>query len=90
MGRLGWSEYDYYTSSPEAFYFAAQGYFDKVQDYSIAIRNSTYINYRMNGGKESINSIWPLANQIEEKREPMTKERYEKILAIHKIAKKSI
>jgi len=29
LGHLGWTEREYYESSPESVYYAIQGYFDK-------------------------------------------------------------
>lgn len=79
LGKLGWSEYEYYTSSPEGFYYACKGYFSKMQDESLAIRNLSFIVYRLGGGKGSIESIWPLDGKEKMTISPPTKEWWEKI-----------
>ena len=85
LGRLGWTEREYYLSSPEGFYYACQGYFDKVRDESMAIRTFAYMYYRWNGGKDSIDRIWPLDNDKpkEDKRVVMSSEEYKNILKRH-------
>lgn len=61
LGRLKWSEYEYNTSSPEAFFYACEGYFDERQDLEKIHRQAAFINYRVMGGKESTpNRIWPI------------------------------
>lgn len=59
-GRLGWTPREFYLSDPDEFFYACRGYFIKLQDESLAIRNLATIMYRVNGGKQDINSIWPL------------------------------
>lgn len=63
MGKLGWTEREYYTSSPEAFFYARRGYFAKLVDESLATRNAATIIYRALGGKKNIDVIWPLDNE---------------------------
>lgn len=49
-------------SSPEAVFYAFRGYFSKIQDDSLAIRNAATIIYRALGGKKNMDTIWPLTN----------------------------
>jgi hypothetical protein len=39
LGKLKWSPYDYYTSSPREFYYACLGYFAEREDNIILMRN---------------------------------------------------
>ena len=59
-GRLGWTPREFYLSDPDEFFYACRGYFIKLQDDSLAIRNLATIIYRVNGGKQSMDNIWPL------------------------------
>ena len=77
LGKLGWTEYEYYTSSPEAFYFACKGYFSKLQDNSLAVRNAATIIFKVMGGKEDIDKIWPLTGTEKRKIEMTEDERKE-------------
>lgn len=63
LGKLGWTEYEFYTSSPEAFYFASRGYFSKLQDESLAVRNLAAIVMGVAGSKDKIDSVWPLSGE---------------------------
>lgn len=64
------------------------GYFDKLEDDSLATRLSAYVNYRLQGGKDDIKTFWPLKSD-----EQVTggawsstpKEMVEKILKAHGI-----
>lgn len=68
LGRLKWSEYEYFTSSPEAFYYACEGYFDELQHIESIHRQACFINYKVMGGKEANpNKIWPLAADVKQK-----------------------
>lgn len=61
LGHLGWSEREYFTSSPESVYYAFQGYFDKRKHEERLFRNIAWISYKTGGGKEkNINSFWPI------------------------------
>lgn len=85
LGKLGWSERQYYTSSPEAFFFASRGYFSKLEDNSLAVRNLGTIIYKINGGKGSINKIWPLSTGGTAEKEVITidQEWWDKIMKLH-------
>ena len=66
MGHLGWSEREYFESSPESVYYAFQGYFDKRQMDEAWFRNLGWISYKIGGGKIStINSFWPIGEKKE-------------------------
>lgn len=41
-------------------YYASRGYFNKLKDESLAVRNAATIIYRAFGGKEDMDRIWPL------------------------------
>ena len=60
LGKLGWTEREFYESSPEAVYHASRGYFNKLKDESLAIRNAATIIFRALGGKEDMDRIWPI------------------------------
>lgn len=79
MGKLGWTEYEYYTCSPEGFYYASQGYYAKIQDESLAVRNLAFITYRLGGGKETIDNIWPLNGKEKDTIKPLTREQWDRI-----------
>ena len=88
MGHLGWSEREYFESSPESVFYAVQGYFDKRRDDALLLRNIAWINYKVNGGKgNNIEKLWPLKKKEEEKQITWgeDKELLEKIMAAHKI-----
>lgn len=38
FGRLKWSPYEYYTSSPQEFYYACKGYFDERDENNELMR----------------------------------------------------
>ena len=79
LGHLGWTEREYYTSSPEAVYYALEGYFDKRQQEESWFRMVGYPVFALAGGKGDINKYWPMhkGNKSEPKKSagPMTPER---------------
>jgi len=81
LGKLGWTEREYYTSSPEAFFFATRGYFSKLQDESLAVRNLANIVFQLGGGKGQFDKHWPLAGVEPKEREVivMDKEMWDRI-----------
>jgi hypothetical protein len=85
LGKLGWTEKEFYTSSPKSFFFAIRGYFSKLQDESLAVRNSATIIYRSLGGKSDINSIWPLNGEKKDTKIEMDQETYDRIKQIHNL-----
>lgn len=38
MGRLKWTPYEYYTSSPQEFYYACKGYFSERDEDATLLR----------------------------------------------------
>jgi hypothetical protein len=59
LGHLGWTEREYYESSPESVYYAIQGYFDKMKIEENWFRTLGWISYKVGGGKEkSISKFW--------------------------------
>ena len=59
---MKWTEREYYESSPEAFFYACEGYFDERQELERMMRHIAFINYRVSGGKEATpQRIWPMA-----------------------------
>jgi hypothetical protein len=88
LGHLGWSEREYFESSPESVYYAVQGYFDKRKDDAMLLRNIAWINYKVNGGKgNNIEKLWPLNKKEEAQVKTWgdDKELLEKIMEAHKI-----
>jgi hypothetical protein len=81
LGKLGWTEYEYYCSTPEGFYYACQGYFAKLEDESLAIRNAATIIFRVMGGKENMDKIWPIKGReaVSDKFEKPTREWWNKM-----------
>ncbi len=60
------------------------GYYDKVQDLSLAQRHGSYLVFRALGGKQNIEQIWPLKGSIKEETiEPPPKEFWEQMKKIH-------
>ncbi len=92
LGRLKWSEYEFYTSSPEGFHYACEGYFDERRDTEILFRDMGLITYGVMGGKKGVD-IWPMKGVKKQvavkkvwgstKEEAM--ENYKRIMAIHNI-----
>ena len=67
---MGWTEREYFESSPESVYYAFSGYFDKRRMEESWFRNLGFISYRAAGGKEkNINKFWT----ITEDKEPVKK-----------------
>lgn len=85
MGKLGWSEYQYYTCSPEGFYYACRGYFSKLQDESLAVRNLAAIVMGLGGSKSKIDNVWPLDGKEKEVFAQPDKEWWEKMKEKQKI-----
>jgi len=62
------------------------GYFDKLEDDSLAQRNTAFTIARGNGYKGSMNSFWPLRSSVAKtERMSITKEMYNTIKNIHNI-----
>ena len=89
---MGWSEREYFESSPESVYYAFQGYFDKRKADERMFRNLGWINYKINGGKlNNPNDLWPIDK--EKKKEDVKTwgskeekdEMIKKIMEAHKI-----
>lgn len=91
LGKLGWTAYDYYTSLPIEFYAAFEGYQERQKEKSFVIRFAAFrIAESMVGTKAlgDINKFWPMESDDKKevkKVEPMTKERYNEIMARHNI-----
>lgn len=64
MGHLGWTEREYYESSPESVYYAYQGYFDKRRMEENWFRTLGWISYKAAGGKEgNIQKFWHIEGE---------------------------
>lgn len=63
------------------------GYFDKMEDESLAARKVAEVTYLCNGGKQAaFNRYWPLkASGKEADRKVLTKEMWETIKKTHNI-----
>ena len=58
---MGWTERQYFESSPESVYYAFQGYFDKRKGEERLFRNLAWISYKVGGGKiNNINQFWSI------------------------------
>lgn len=67
MGRLKWTAYEYYTSSPQEFYYACKGYFDEREEQIILQRNAAFLICQTFGAKHSdLNKAWPLDGKKQE------------------------
>lgn len=90
---MGWSEREFYESSPESVYYAFQGYFNKREADEKVFRNLGWINYKSAGGKSaSIEKFWPIGkpsieprNNIWGETDEEAKANYQAILKAHKI-----
>lgn len=51
MGKLGWTEHEYYTCSPYMFLAACEGYFDKMNEQTALVRLQTLIIAQSMGAK---------------------------------------
>ena len=51
MGKLGWTEYEYYTCSPYMFIAAYEGYFDKENERMALVRLQTLLIVQASGVK---------------------------------------
>jgi len=73
-------------------YYAFRGYFSKLQDDSLAIRNAATILFKVLGGKENIDTIWPLIGEENEKPaiEPPTQEFWDLMKAKQALIDKQI
>lgn len=58
MGKLGWTEYEYYTSSPYMFFAACEGYFDKEKSQEVLMRRVAL--FASQRGSDEFNKYWPL------------------------------
>lgn len=52
------------------FFAACEGYYDKLEDNTIQLRNLADIMHRSLGGKTDIQNIWPLHNDPKKERIP--------------------
>jgi hypothetical protein len=60
LGKLKWTPYEYYTSSPCEFYYACKGYFDERDYRENLVRTQTQFITAALGVKPSdFNKDWP-------------------------------
>ena len=65
MGKLGWTPYEYYTSSPQEFYHACKGYFDKEESSMLIQRKLAQVIWGGNGGKpDGFDNFWPIPDGV--------------------------
>lgn len=91
MGHLGWTEREYLTSSPEAVYYALEGYFDKRKE-DIKIQRRIGYNIWLGGRskkdpKVSEEEWMPLSDEVKQV-EPMSEERRRAIFERYNIKRK--
>ena len=84
-GRLGWTPREFYLSDPGEYFFACRGYFIRLQDESLAIRNAATIIYRSLGGKQNIDTIWPLTRDNDESKITVDRQMWDEIKRKHKM-----
>jgi len=60
LGKLGWTEKEYFTCSPYMFFAACEGYFDKVDEQQMMFRRLAEITHKSMGGKADSRELWPL------------------------------
>jgi hypothetical protein len=69
---LGWSPYEYYTSSPQDFYYACKGYFDKENNLMMLMRNVAM--FASQRASDEFNKYWPAEGSTPDKKTWGTKE----------------
>jgi hypothetical protein len=61
LGKLMWSEFQYYTCSPYMFIAACEGYFDKEENEMLIHRKVAQVMWGAQGGKpHEFDKFWPL------------------------------
>lgn len=86
MGKLKWTPYEYYTSSPCEFYYACKGYFDEKEDNVLLMRKVAQFASVGFVKDTDFNSAWPLQHSEQKETVLITKEDKEAILRIHNAA----
>jgi hypothetical protein len=61
LGKLKWTPYEYYTSSPCEFYYACKGYFDEREEQILLMRNVAMFASG-NGVHKDFDKAWPVKN----------------------------
>lgn len=87
-GELGWTPYQYYTSSPYEFLAASEGYFDKQDRLERLVRKQTLFVIASNGAKVKRESdLWEVFGdkQVIQDKLVMTKELLAEIKKKHNI-----
>lgn len=86
--ELGWTPYQYYTSSPYEFLAASEGYFDKLDREERLVRKQTLYIIASNGAKvKRPEDLWEVFGdrEVVEEKLVMTKELLAQIKAKHNI-----
>lgn len=65
MGKLKWTPYEYYTSSPCEFYYACKGYFDEREEQILLMRNVAMFASG-NGTHKDFDKAWPAPGKKKE------------------------
>jgi hypothetical protein len=63
---LGWSPYEYYTSSPCEFYYACKGYFDKEEQQMMVMRKVAQAASAGFVKPADFDDFWPVAKEESE------------------------
>lgn len=84
---LGWTPYEYYTSSPYEIVAASEGLFDKMQVEAWNLRLASYrIHQSLVTKPVSIEEYWPMDNKKKDaEKSIMTRETYAEIKKAHNL-----
>jgi len=92
LGELGWTPYEYYTSTPMEFYAACLGYLNKEKKAAKLLRFAAFrISESMAGSKAvgPIEKFWPMdGDKVRNPAKEMTPDRIKAIFERHKIKTK--
>lgn len=89
LGRLGWSERQYFESTPYMLFAACEGYFDKIEDQERMIRKQTHLLLlpHVKNGSSDLKTFWGALfsdeNVIEANITPLTEDELLDMVARH-------
>lgn len=81
MGRLKWTAYEYYTSSPKECYYAFKGYFDEREEQILLMRSVAM--FASAGMVKDFDKAWPLGSKKESVRYVLDDEMKQTIARLH-------
>lgn len=84
---LGWTPYEYYTSSPYEVVAACEGYFDKMELEKANLRFASYrIHQSLVTKPLSLEKYWPLkGDKPKTEKIVMTRDMYDEIKKAHNL-----